>query len=183
MGKDIKAVLEYGKSLLGTKYVWWTKGTTKDDISPFYVVDECPPLAYVAEHGINCAGFVNLLCIYAGGNIPKPIEEGSRGSTVGWYDWFEKQGVLTPFNYTEEYPLGTLFIRKYRDVDDQGHLAVMYEKSSKTLEGLIIHAFAGSTNKVATSTLGWSHYGWIPGIPYYEYTVLPIHWMCVVCSV
>ena len=83
--------------------------------------------------------------------------------------------------------MGTLFLRKYRNIEDQGHVAVFYKKykkdPSKLLYGEIIHAYADINHKiggqVGTTTFGCSHF-YEKGCGkegYYEYAILPNNWL------
>ena len=69
-----------------------------------------------------------------------------------WYNKWKEQKKLKPFDYTKKYPLGTILFRKYRDVKDQGHFAVLYSYNKKhpdkILYGEIIHAYGGSDGQV-----------------------------------
>lgn len=179
---DIDDVMNWAKSLIGTPYVWWTGGSTTDSTAPFYVDVELPSKRYIRRHGTNCAGFVNLLRLFVGKSIPGKGKY--HGGTACWYRWCKKKDILHEFDEDEDYPVGTLFIRKYKNKEDQGHLAVLYNKDdleededgdTDIMDAEIIHAFAGETNKIETSTLRWSHDWEEDG--YYEYAVYPDDWL------
>jgi len=108
---------------------------------------------------------------------------GLEGGTYFWYHYFSKKSFLKKFDYTMDYPIGTLFLRKYRNVEDQGHVAVLYSKynkdPSKILYGNIIHAYADDDGgQVGITNLGFSHFI-DPDLKegYYEFAVLPQHWL------
>jgi len=180
---QIKDILEYSKSLEGIKYTWWTKGSTNEAPHPFYI-EKIPTKAYLKKHGINCAGFINLLRQKAGKKVP-----GSginRGGTDGWFNYLKKKQVLEKFDDIKNYPLGTLFLRKYRNVEDQGHVAVYLTKGknpNRPLYGEIIHSHAAEPDPkdcgVDITAFGWSHFWNRDTSPngYYEYAVLPKDWL------
>ena len=176
---DIKQILEYSKSLVGIKYTWWKECSTIKEIYPFYV-ETVPSMEYIEKYGINCTGLINLLRQMAGKDIPgKGIY---RGGTNQWYKFLKKKNVLHKFDDSHKYPRGTLFLRKYRSVEDQGHVAIYINESkykNKPLYGEIIHAHCAygevEKNGVEITSFGWSHF-WIPE-GYYEYAILPDDWL------
>jgi hypothetical protein len=96
----------------------------------------------------------------------------------------EKNNKLKEFDYTKKYPIGTILYRKYRDVKDQGHFAVLhsYHKKhpDKLLYGNIIHAYAYDkySGRVGVTQLGYSHFhNYNLSEGYYEYVVLPKDWL------
>ena len=175
MSDKIDDILKYAKSLMGVKYTWWKCGSTTQKDHPFYV-DKLPTKKYLKENGINCAGLINLLRLKVGKEVPGKGNE--KGGTVAWLKFLKKKDVLEKFNYTNKYPVGTLFIRKYRNVKDQGHVAVFYSQSEDKmlLHGKIIHAYAyGNKGKVGLTPLGYSHFSIPEG--YYEYAIKPENWL------
>ena len=171
------SIMNFAKSLLGVKYVLWKGESFYENIYPFYV-KQIPSLEYIKKNGINCAGFINLLRQKSGLTIPGK-EHKYKGGTDSWYKYFEENNKLKTFDYRENYPIGTLFGRKYRGINDQGHLAVLYEidKDGLWLNNKIIHSYYEKKNKgkVGITTLGYSHYSKENG--YYEYAVLPEDWL------
>ena len=107
-----------------------------------------------------------------------------RGGTRFWYNYFNNLGKLEVFDYEKYYPLGTLLLRDYKDIIDQGHVAVICEHfkkdSTKVLYGNIIHAYADKEEgKVGITDLGSSHFYLTnkDGEGYYEYAILPKNWL------
>ena len=181
---EIEEVIEYAKKMEGIKYTWWFGSDTEEDI--FYC-NEIPTMEKLNERGINCAGLINIMRIYSGGEIPEQKDaEEVRGGTQFWYNYFNSVEKLEVFDYEKSYPLGTLLLRDYKDINDQGHLAVICEHSKKEpkkiLYGSIIHAFAGGdgeNGRVGITNLGSSHFSLInnDGEGYYEYAILPEDWL------
>merc|ERR1712083_365861 len=88
-----------------------------------------------------------------------------RGGTGFWYNYFKRNNKLEPFDYRKEYERGTLLLRKYHSIKDQGHLAVIYFKNKRnpemTLLGDIIHSYVtddDGNGYVGVSNLGQSHF-------------------------
>ncbi len=171
----MEAALNFGKSLVD-KNIPYTKWDGEFPCS-FYV-DGVPSIKVLQEQGVNCAGLVNILIQYSGKSIPKevcinniPIDP--RGGTKFWFQYFKNMGYLEEFDYAKQYPLGTLLLRDYRDIEDQGHCAILiehYKDPSKTLYGKILHSYMPS--KVGITSCGSSHF-------YQEYShiVLPQNWL------
>jgi len=168
----ISNTLEYAKTLIGTKYTLWVGGKTTDKSYPFYV-NRIPRRCNIKKYGINCAGLINILRL----NTGRKIQGGGpyRGGVLQWYQFLRRRGVLQRFDFHKDYPIGTLFIRKYRNEFNQGHLAILIDKSSSGKK--IIHAFGNKygKGKLCLSSLHDSHYSYPHG--YYEYVVMPGNWL------
>ena len=82
------------------------------------------------------------------------------------------------FNINEDYPVGSLLLRNYRNIYEQGHMAVIYKKH-ENIPGSnysIIHAFNGKPqSKVVVSLIKDSHF--IISEGFYEYAILPNNWL------
>ena len=169
--------LDIAEKLIGIKYTLWLGDhqNTDDNPEPFYI-NEIPNIEYIKQHGINCAGLINIMRLKCSGNIPG---EGSwRGGTESWYNYLKSKNALIEFDYKSNYPIGTLLLRTYRNPNEQGHLAVIYDKDKNDiyLNDTIIHSYNDkSGGKVDKCYLGFSHYS-IPG-GYYEYAILPDKWL------
>ena len=122
MNEELQSYIE---CLVGTKYDWWIDGPT-DSGAPFYAANDPPPsLEMIKSSGLNCAGFINLVRRYQYLDVAG-VEEGlwNAGGTYIWFRYFQDREVLEPFEPTRGYPPGTLLLRDYTSVFDQGHLAV-----------------------------------------------------------
>ena len=77
------------------------------------------------------------------------------------------------------YPVGTLLLREYRSVDDQGHVAMVCQnEKNDPLFDKIIHScytMEPSDGGVTITTLGRSHFAFTEGT--YQYVVLPEDWI------
>jgi hypothetical protein len=160
---------EYILSLIDIKYTWWNE---ESGIDMFYV-DKIPEISEIRRIGINCAGLINIIRQKSGLTVPelKDSECEVRGGTYHYYEYFEENKVLEEFDIRKEYPEYTLLLRRYRDVYDQGHLAMIINKNE------IIHAYAEDelTGRVGITKLEDSHYYMESG--YYEYVVRPENWL------
>lgn len=172
----MEEILTFAKSLIGIKYTLWEGGPLSNTLYPFYV-NELPNIEYIKKNGINCAGFINVLRLKVGKDVPGSGDD--RGGTLSWFNYFKDKNLLEIFDCRKKYPLGTLFLRKYRSVTDQGHLAVLYEldKNNVWYNNKIIHSYYQEDygGRVGFSLLGKSHY-YIPE-GYYEYIILPENWI------
>lgn len=157
----MELLLEYGKSLIGIPYrAWNPEVSCWGDQGPFWAfAGPVPPLDLVKKESMNCAGFINLLCRLQGAPIPGVAEQSySAGGTGDWYLYLKDN--LLPFDPNVVYPAGTLFLRRYRDEEDQGHLAVSLG------DGTVLHSW--TTQGVAIDTI-------FPD--YYEFTCKPEDWI------
>jgi hypothetical protein len=169
--------LKYGETLIGLEYKWWT-GQDRDD---FHYYDKPQDIPFIRKNGIACSGFANLLMHKVGVEMPKNKSK-HRGGTGFWYRQFKKNKKLRDFDYHKDYPPGTMLFRKYRNVEDQGHIAILHSVSpGKLLYGKLIHAYADNSEggKVGITIVGCSHF-WEDGggdEGYYEYAILPEDWL------
>lgn len=174
--QDLRTYIE---SLVNTKYQWWTEGPTSSD-APFYAENgPPPPLHEIKTKGLNCAGFVNLLRRYQGLEVPGVKEEfWNAGGTYIWFRYLDKRNLLKPFEISKLYPPGTLLIRDYVSVFDQGHLAISMGMNR------IAHCYPDDPNPVAeilvepgvlieplNLSINWGFHG------YYSHTVAPEDWI------
>ena len=173
----MEELLRFAESLIGIKYTLWKGGSLSKNIYPFYV-NGIPDIEYIKKNGINCAGFINLLRLKSGKDVPGNGD--FKGGTFSWFNYFQDKKFLEVFDYRIRYPIGTLLLRKYRSIYDQGHLAVLYELDENNiwLNNKIIHSYYDENNgngRVGISKLGDSH--WCIPEGYYEYIVLPENWI------
>lgn len=121
-----------------THYTWWLTGSTLDRLEPFYCKPP-PDYATVRLLGCNCAGLINLICHVKG--IPiAGLKEGLyyAGGTAVWFTYLMKAGRLQPFDPEASYNKGTLLLRNYSSVEDQGHVAILYT-SGPVLAQQLLH--------------------------------------------
>jgi hypothetical protein len=108
------------------------------------------------------------------------------GGTDSWFNYLNKRKILKAFDYKLEYPVGTLFLCPYFSMEDQGHMAVLYDISPfGCLHSKIIHSMTNDKFNNLNSTLypgvtvehtlGQSHF--YHAIGYYYYYCLPEDWL------
>ncbi len=158
----VAKAIAYGESVIGAPYVWW-KGGPLPKQAPMWTADGPPPeAAVVRKEGTNCAGLTNLMLRAIGKKVPS-VEGFGQGGTGTYAKYYE--AVAQKFDIDQKYPSGTLVGRRYRGVNNQGHVAVVLAN------GHVLQSIPDEgVNK--TYTLKQSH-----GKGYYEYAVLPEDWL------
>ena len=118
---------------------------------------------------------------YANVKLPKSKNK-YRGGTWFWYNYFKRNNKLHSFDYRKNFEIGTLFLRKYHNIEDQGHVAVFYSKNKNnpdmSLLGDIIHSYVTDekgNGHVGISNLGQSYFNLPDG--YYDYYIEPKDWL------
>lgn len=174
--QDIRAYIE---SLVNTKYKWWLEGPTGSE-EPFYAENGPPPsLKQIKAKGLNSVGFINLLRRYQGLEVPGVKEERwNAGGIYVWFRYLDQRNVLQPFELSKLYPPGTLLIRDYVSVFDQGHVAISMGLNR------IAHCYPDNPNPIANILVepgvlieplnlstNWGFHG------YYTHTVAPEDWI------
>ena len=131
-------MLSYAASFVGIPYRWWNPEVSCcDKEGPFYAsLGSEVPMEVIQKGHMNCAGLLNLICRKFGLEIPGAKEEFFyAGGTVCWWDSFKSKGQLQPFDPSLIYPKGTILLRQYRSEEDQGHIAIVYDRTT------IIHSW------------------------------------------
>lgn len=163
VSENILDRLKYGFSIIGSPYVWWV-GENISSESPFWASDSVPPNSkYVLKNGCNCAGLVNLILRDNGIEIPSGLDAKWRGGVKSYVDFFRKD--LVKFDSNKKYPIGSLLLRDFRSVDDQGHLAIIIS-NDKLLQS---YPEGGVSDQISIED---SHNGF-----YYEYVVMSNIWL------
>lgn len=158
--------LDFGLSLVGTPYQWWGGGNC-EEYEPMWTLDEPVPKK---ENIVfcNCAGLLNLIHRYNNKKIP--YCSFSKGGTESYYIYY--QNVSEDFNINKIYPRGTLIMKNYKDIHDQGHVAIILENlglKSKILQSHIDNKTNGVTTFYDLET---SHKNYN-----YQKAVLPENWI------
>ena len=177
----VKEILKFGEELKGIKYNLWLKGYNTDGRHyPFYL-DEIPKIEYIRKHGINCVGMINLMVQKIG--LKPPGRGIHRGGTPAWYYHLKSKGKLEKFDDTKNYPVGTLFLRRYKSNHDRGHVAVYSKHNKKVLYGNVVHSYYienPTDRKLGETTVGFCHFWEIAGNKgYFEFASLPDQWLNV----
>lgn len=178
--QKIDAAIAYGTSLVGVPYAWWIP---HPDIklmsisyvgSPFYR-DKKKDMEYsndyIMQHGINCAGILNLMAQKIG---VEPL-----GGVIMWTGMNTSNLEIFNSSNTAVYTKGTLLLREYKSIDDQGHIAIVVDN------GMILHAYPNSSEPTEdlvgpgvviepiSTSLKWS----TDSTPFYDYVLKPEHWI------
>jgi hypothetical protein len=188
---NIHKALEYGQSIVGTKYgAWDGEVNTRGDKGPFWAYDADPPApSTVRRKKCNCAGLINLMRRKL--KLPVPMDETDvYGGTVGdWYYYLKRAKKLKLFNPLESYPPGTLLLSKDVNLDVQGHLAVVIKSDPHdAYKSKIIHSFSndagvGDTEPgVCITEVGYIYFRlrYLEGKinSSFQYVCLPENWLC-----
>jgi len=140
MNKELISACE---KLLNIRYNRWFLGDIINENPPFYYNFDKSKIknlnnSFLRENGINCAGFVNLICTFSDKNHPQ-----IGGGTDGWFRELKENNKLHSIESNKNYPFGTLLLRNYNNEGDQGHLAIKYD--DKILENSkIIHCYSNN---------------------------------------
>lgn len=121
-------VINFGKTLIGIKYGWWKGGKIQTE-APMWAINEKVPKIKDVDT-INCAGLTNLMLRYVDTELPHS-PNGGTGGTMAYYEYYKTKGVTKKFDLDNKYPEGTLIGRKYKDVEDQGHVGVIIYKNEE----------------------------------------------------
>ena len=193
LNDNVETALKYGKSLVGTPYLWWFANEKGDDSTlhggaPTYASnDPVPTLKHIRENGCSCTGLINLIRRKL--RLPVPgIERNFKysGGTWIWFHQLKKEKKLEPFDITQKYPKGTLLLRNYTNPNDQGHVAVVFsDNGDNILYEKLLHSYVNDPSPVPHAkvspgvsidkSIGKSHF-WIDA-GYYTHVCLPHNWL------
>ena len=180
--RNIETAEEYLDKIIGTPYSWWTGGTVPDGAPAWARNGEPPSPANVKGTSCFCAGVTNLARRAVGLEIPTLGNPNYDGGIVAYFGateaapagfprqgYFERQGKLRRFDLEEARRPWTLIGRKYRNVKDQGHVAIVLP-GGKVLQSY--DAGGGRPGINTNATLEQSHDG-----GYYEVMVRAEDWL------
>lgn len=160
----IEKTIHFSKRLIGSKYVWWLDGPLSDGPPNWSSNSKVPPIEVVKRLGTNCTGLTNLMLRFSLKNIPSHPENSDwdGGIEAYYFTYFDK---FVKFSDSISWPKGTLLFRRYRNLKDQGHVAVVIENNK------LIQSYhpVGVDDSVDISD---SHFGY-----YYELALLPENWI------
>jgi hypothetical protein len=173
----IDVAVAYAKVLQssGVTYAPWN-GLGIGSGPPFWIDDRSPTIKDIEEGGTNCVGLINLISV-ALGNAPQS----------NWFEYLEKKDVLEPYVHGETYPQGTMIHRRYRDIEDQGHVGMvvsdtelihsyMYVDPQQSFQEAIRTKDSNYVPGVTIEPIDKSH-SWFEGGTY-THVCRPEHWLC-----
>ena len=176
--QNIAEAREYLNKILGTRYEWWTSGVVPAR-GPAWARDGVPPPpAEVRQEGCFCAGVPTLARRAVGLPVPTLGNENYDGGIVAYFGsadgapaiyarkgYFNVHGRERRFDLEGARRPWTLIGRKFRDVKDQGHVAIVLPN------GNVLQSYppAGVNDDVS---LERSHAG-----DYYEVMVFAEDWL------
>jgi hypothetical protein len=140
------AALEWINPLVGKMpYGLWTGGPVPSG-SPAWAINAPPPSrSYLARNRIFCAGVPNLMLRFVGKRVPTYGNPYYDGGMVAYWSYFD--GFHQPFDL-HAVRRGDLLLRRYRNVEDQGHVAVALGDGA---DALLLQSY-------------WSHGDGLPGL-------------------
>ena len=163
MSQTLEATLNFAMELINVPYEWWNPGECMiTDDAPFWAFNNPVPSVDRIKSS-NCAGLINLLRRFNNLEIPGVRENNfNSGGTHKWSKYLDK--VKTQFDPNIKYPSGTLLLRDFRDITDQGHLAIIYNDDnilhSRSSKGICIEAYE-VVYKVFKFEYAISHENWL----------------------
>ena len=177
-----RKALAYLDEIVGARYSWWTGGKVPDGAPAWAKNGPPPPPADVRGTSCFCAGVTNLARRAVGLEIPHLGNRDYDGGVVAYLGstaaaprgfprqgYFEKHGRQREFDLKEARRPWTLIGRKYRNVEDQGHVAIVLP-NGKVLQSYDTGGGRPGVNKDVT--LERSHSG-----GYYEVMVHAEDWL------
>ena len=179
MSLNVTKAIEFGIQLIGTPYDYWKGGINQAGAPMFAENGKLPDIKDIKS--ANCAGLCNLILRSIGKELPYDCD--TIGGTESYFNYYSDKSH--EFKIEDTYPIGTLLIRNYRNIDDQGHVAIILEnkgKSSLVLQSHVEGEYHVSTKPGVNSnyTLEQSHNSFTnsEGIGCcYEKIVLPQDWL------
>ena len=174
LGEDVWIEsLNFGLSLIGVPYEWWGGGDCESKAPMWAENGTVPNKDEIIS--CNCAGLTNLILRFSKKKIPH-TEFNGMGGTGAYANYYKD--VYNKFDINIKYPIGTLIIRDFRDIDDQGHVAIIIENNGSQSKVLQSFTFKNKYPGVNINyTLDESNKCDNIGTNYYEFAVLPEHWL------
>lgn len=116
------AALEWINPLVGKMpYGLWTGGCVPSGPPAWATNAPAPPRSYLRGKRIFCAGVPNLMLRFVGKRVPTYGNDCYDGGMVAYWSYFD--GFHQSFDL-QAVRRGDLILRRYRNVEDQGHVAV-----------------------------------------------------------
>lgn len=151
---SIENVMAYAQTLVGLPYRWYTPNEVFEGNNKFWADNNKHVTAeYIKKNDkcIVCTGLINLMRRYMNLRIPgtedtmdisvRDLYKDCPGGTGAWFVYLQNNNRLEKINRYKSYPKGTLLLAPWiSDIGDQGHAAVVLDKSKTLIDQKIIHA-------------------------------------------
>lgn len=166
-----EGMLEWLSRLEGKPYGSWKEGDNiNNSDGPFWTkAEKVPDISNIDS--VSCAGLINLGRRFMRFDVPG-IESNYQGGTYIWFQYLSNLNVLHDVDINKKYPNGTLLLRNYNDVDNQGHVAIVYTANDKLKDSTIIHSY---TDKGVSINSFMESHKWIEN-GYFTHVCLPENW-------
>lgn len=160
---NMNQLVETARGYNRVPYKWWTPDV--EDEQACFCTDRFYTPQELMVRGVNCAALINILYISVFG-VPAHGEQ-----MYGTIWWGATLQIRELFREGESYPPGTLLFRRFRDLSDQGHLAMV------TRGGMLIHAWSdtGVEEELIDEIHNCDRTRWPTG--YFEFAVKPENWL------
>ena len=181
----INQVLEYATHLVGTgRGPPWQQYQPSTNLPPLWCSDQpLPSINTLKEDGINCSGLINIMRRKAGVSVLILNTETTEvlGGTLDWFRYLKSHGRLEIFDIYQTYPRGSLLLRDYNNIDD-GHLAVVYQKSDRgILYSQLLHSDGYLAKKIVidpcVAKSHYTQYNNTTNMGHYTHICLPENWL------
>lgn len=190
----MEKVFDYARCLIGIPYRWHQENEKIQENDKFWASNNnapSPDEIRESNKSIVCTGLINLMRRFQNLSVPglngSFSDEGSKfpGTTGIWFLYLSQKKRLEVFDSQKKYPQGTLLLRNFFSMQDQGHVAVVFTQlvyAKSCLDEYIIHSYAelpyghvGDAGLVGLTKLYYSHYSLSEG--YYTHVCLPENWL------
>lgn len=166
------------------QYTWWIGGPVPDGAPAYAVNRDVPDINAVIRDGMFCAAVPNLIrrvnhkivptngnALYDGGIGAYFGDSASREGSFGpgyFAGWWTRFDPIQARQWAANSRSGVLIGRRYRDVRDQGHVAVVLPS------GYVLQCYPNPNGPDLnwSYTVEESHAGY-----YYELMIHPINWI------
>ena len=150
--EEILEVINYTKTFINIPYRWWHEKEEIQGNDKFWAENGKPISSQQIKKEdkcIVCTGLINLVRRYLNLSIPgldgKQGKLGLKypGTTYTWFRYLKRKKRLEEINFRKKYPIGTLLIANYINVNEQGHVAIITDSSGRNVKKQnIIHSFS-----------------------------------------
>ena len=150
--KKINKALTFAISFIGIPYRWWKKGEAIHGNDKFWSAN-CSSITAEQikkeDKCIVCTGLINLIRRHLGLSVPGidgklgKLSLKFPGTTWSWFRYLKKNNRLEELDFNKKYPLGTLLVADYKNIEEQGHVAIIISELGENInEQEILHSYS-----------------------------------------